>query len=270
MTPKKVTEMLNKDEQEQNEQNEEEGSKSTPDNTQNGQGEEQELILGKFKTQADLEKSYTELEKKQGGFADVERERDEYRKYATQVQPVINQIENDEDLANIIREKMGLKVEKTELKEQPQVEVQEIKQRLDRVESRDRVNVVQDFEKKYGIDSLEEGARKEIRSKIEGRLNRWGKSARSGNSNGLAGHLEDAYALENNSKQIEQARNEAIIKTKQNELGISADGNSVKMGSTTEVTLSPEERETARKQGIADKDYLAAKTEIMKEKGLIK
>ena len=262
-----------KKEEGQNEDSNEESSENvqdTSENTQDGQGEE-ELILGKFKTQEDLEKSYKELEKKQGGFADVERERDEYRRYATQVQPVIDQIERDEDLANIVREKMGLKTtEKTDEKTQPQVEVQEVKDRLSRIEGKDRVDTVRNFEKKYGIDALEKDAQKDMRRRIEGRLNKWGKSARGGNSTELAGLLEDAYALENNNEQIEQARNEAIIKTRQNELGITGNGNAMQVASPTTVSLSPDERDTAQKMGTSEKDYLAMKIEIMKEKGLIK
>jgi len=248
----------------------EEGVQNAPESTQDGQGET-ELILGKFKTQDDLVNSYKELEKKQGGFADVERERDEYRRYATQVQPVIDQIERDEDLANIVREKMGLKtIEKTEEKTQPQVEVQEVKDRLSRIEGKNRVDTVVNFEKKYGIDALEDDARKDMRRRIEGRLNKWGKSARGGNSVELAELLEDAYALENNNEQIEQARNEAIIKTRQNELGITGNGNAMQVASSTTVSLSPDERDTAQKMGTSEKDYLAMKIEIMKEKGLIK
>jgi len=258
------------------EQDSKEEVQNIPEVTPNGQDEkEEELILGKFKTREDLENSYKELEKKQGGFADVERERDEYRRYATQVQPVIDQIERDEDLANIVREKMGLKpVEKTDEKNQPQdeaqVEVQEVKDRLSRIEGKDRVDTVRNFEKKYGIDALEKDAQKDMRRRIEGRLNKWGKSARGGNSTELAGLLEDAYALENNNEQIEQARNEAIIKTRQNELGITGNGNAMQVASPTTVSLSPDERDTAQKMGTSEKDYLAMKIEIMKEKGLIK
>lgn len=132
--------------------------------------------------------------------------------------------------------------------------------------------MINDFERNYGLDSIEQAKRSELNQKIgielaemldPGGQKTYQEIIESIPLDRLPKYLDKAYKLATTGDQAERARMEGLIQAKQN--NEASFGNIPASSSKSDgVTLTPEEREAARKMNVSEEKYLKNKIEDLK------
>lgn len=91
--------------------------------------------------------------------------------------------------------------------------------KVDNMDLRMREDIIREVENKYGYDQLPAEKRKELRQKVEARLNRYGLSVVNAPVNALTTYLDDAYLLESIPQAKEDGKLEGLIEARSQEYG---------------------------------------------------
>lgn len=135
------------------------------------------------------------------------------------------------------------------------------------MEVKTRGDVVNKIESKYGYDKLSETDRKELRKKVESKLNQFGTSVFTAPVHQLETLLEDAYLLSDIGKAKEQGRLEGLVDARNNELGAMPTMSNTPTDNDS-TQLSADQQELANKWGL-NKDKVSEHLKELKEKGVI-
>jgi len=120
-------------------------------------------------------------------------------------------------------------------------------------------NVIKEFEQKFGLDKLPDEKAQAIRTAIGQKVERLtGRSINDVPLSQLAETLESGYTLATANDREEQARLKGIAEARENR---DAEFGSIPSSgvNATQVTLTPGEKEAARKLGISEEDYIKYK-----------
>ena len=219
----------------------------------------------KGKEPGELVKMYGELERKLG---EQGHELGEKRKFEQQMSLVLQAIYSDSEMTERVKAKIA------ELSGQkPKGDTKETKIETKDTETRQAVEaqLIREFENKTGLSNLDSEKRGEVNQKIGQELaemldpsgkKTYAEILDSIDLSRLPTYLDKAYKLADLDGEIQGVVQEASVKARQN--SNAAIGNIPSGGiSASDVTLTPAERETARKMGIPEEDYLKNKKELI-------
>lgn len=217
--------------------------------------QEKSTLPDKFKGKSieEIAQSYTELEKKLGeGAKTVEEKR-----------KLESEVEQWRQLGGFIQRNPALyKALEEEIKsgEQQSQENKETKRDDTRIALEQRI--IGDFEKKYAIDSLSDESRSDLHKRIATELAEMLDPGGNKNYqqiveelplNKLDTYLNKAYKLATVDDTAERARLQGLLEARQNREATF--GSFPASSSNSEIQLTPEQRETARRMKISEKDY---------------
>jgi hypothetical protein len=226
----------------------------------------------KGKSPQEIAKMYVELE---GKIGDQSKEIGEAREYQRKMDAVLQAIWSDPNLYNQvdlqIKKISGVDVPDTKPPEVPKAP-EKPDEKKDQVPQPDldtrkamESQIINDFFRRYGIDQMEPEKRRESQVKIgtalAEMLDPGGKKSYQQimtevSLQKLPRFLENAYIIANKDSLTTQA----VGKADEGAIGsIPSSGSGV----AETLTLSPEEREIAKKQGITEEKYLTRKKEIL-------
>lgn len=244
-----------------------------------GQANAQEAARLRFKSQQEAEKSYQELERK---FGEHSKEVEEARKLRDQTDTLLRAIWADPDLYRQVEQGIQ-KYAKGEVipderkpvpqKEQPKDAIQTDPAISDMKKSQEN-KILDDFFTRYGYKELGEQEKKDAYAKLSLSLaeivdpagNRPIKEVlESIPLSKLPRFLENAHRIANYDMAINQAKQSALGSRENDEAVIGSFSSSASKSRANQVTLTNRERETARKMGISEDDYLKQKAEIQKQ-----
>jgi hypothetical protein len=221
--------------------------------------QEEELILGKYKTQDELVEAYKKSEKKLGEQGDELRQG---REFAQVVQPLLDEIRSDPELFKKLDEKLREKGQSTE---SAQDETKGDEKTTTQDESRQAVSdlILAKFEEKHGIDRLSTDERKKLRNKIGDVIHELtGKTFNGVDLRRLDGVLENAYILANKDVLIDKSKLEGLSPAKEvDEAGFPSVPSSP---GKAETVLTSEEADIAGKLGQTREQYLEGKKGLAK------
>ena len=240
---------------------------STPKDGQVGTGETApkqsvpEKLQGK--SSEDLISMYGNLERKLG---EQGHELGEYKKFRQDMDLVLNAIYADPDTKSLVEKNMrklsGVD-QNSSNRDQPQVDP-----RVSETRSAMEAQIINGFAAKNGLDSLPAEQRPEVFKKIGDELvdmldptgtKTYAQVLAGINLQKLPSLLEKAYYLADKDGMIDKATAQARAKFQQN--ASAAIGSMSSAGGSNEERLSPEERETAKKLGVSEADYIKYKKE---------
>ena len=228
----------------------------------------EEQKAGEPQPALDYEKSYKELQSKFNQ-RDEEiklsrKEKDEALKNLENWKKLGAVIENDPELFETIKKKLGA--------EEPPKDNGQAKPDETKLFIRD--NIIDRFEDRYKIKDLEPEKAEGLRKKIGGQLQLMLDPQGTGKDlndlmlevplNKLPMYFENAYKLATSDDAEEQARLRGVAEASANNQGMigSIPSSSV---NTKEIPLTDKEKVTAKKLGIAEKDYAEYKVKQYKE-----
>jgi len=204
----------------------------------------------KGKSAEEIATAYEELSKtigRQGeelGLTKKElKERDEQ---INKLNYLVQVIESDETLFAAVTSKIKGKPQET-----PPAE-DEVKQTI-------TSNVIKEFERKYGLDKLDQDKAQAIRTAIGQKVERLtGKSIQDVPLSQLAETLESGYTLATQNDREEQARLKGIAEARENQ---EAEFGSIPSTGVQgqQKTITPEEHRAAQRFGMTDEEYLKYK-----------
>lgn len=204
----------------------------------------------KDKSPEEISKAYDEAQKfisKQGeDLGRTKKEKEELEKQIKNLNYLAQVIESDEDLYKRVEAKIkGTPEDKPTEPDDVRVTI--------------TGNVIKEFEQKFGLDKLESEKAQAIRTAIGQKVERLtGRSINDVPLSQLAETLESGYTLATQGDREEQARLQGIAEARANrEAEIGSIQSSGVNG--TQVTLTPGEKEAARKLGISEIDYIKYK-----------
>lgn len=236
-------------------ENQDKKEETPPSKPQDGQGEKPkeehvETIPEKFKGKSaeEIAKAYVDLEKKLGEHSDKVKRVGDLEEEIKQWHALGDVIQSDPELQAALKKKAtgGDKAPAPRDDTRKALETQ----------------IISSFEAKYGLSSLAEDKRKGLYTKIGSEIREMFDPSGTMSSaeiidklplDRLNLYLEKAYKLATSDDREEQLRSEGYLKAKQN--------NEATLGSMpsstvqSDIELTPEQRETARKMGISEKDY---------------
>lgn len=241
-----------------------------PETPDSGQAKEttQAAPSNKFegKSPEELAKAYVELEKKLG---EQSQELGESRKYREQVDVVLQAIWADKDIYNSvdkkIRELRGAPIQTdtntNEGKPEPQSNDTDTRKALE-------TQIIDQFEKKFGLDQMESQKRRDMHTKIgtalaemldPGGTKTYQEILNDVSLARLPKYLDNAYFLANREE-----LQKSITQSKENEAGAIGSIPS-SSGRTSDLTLSASERDVAEKMGVTEEKYLERKKQIAEQ-----
>ena len=249
----------NKEELDKKEEQTSTGETSSPETSQ-GDKEEKQLqdwwkeAQGRgFKTESDVWKSYREAEKK---ISQMGEELQTYKKFEQQVSPVLEAIWNDEGMLNQLKKSLGVQ-------ENPGQNI-ENKQESSNAPVVDKEarsflmqKVIDDFEEKKGISSLDEQTRKEIRSKIGAEAGKWVGDLRKVPLDKFPTLLDDAFTVISQKDESVKKLLSDISSSQENaNRAAMPSTSSVGSGNEGQITLTPEQRKVADKMPGGAEAYI--------------
>lgn len=213
---------------------------------------EEELILGKYKTQDELVDAYKEAENKLGEQGDELRQG---REFAQVVQPILDLIRNDPKLFKQLDEKLREGKPDDPSKEDTKGKEGTTAQGENRKAIADLM--LAKFEDKYKIPQLSSEDARKLRGKIADQIYRtYGKVYHEVDLTKLDAALEDAYLLANKDKLIEKSKLEEADSATGVEGGIPSISSSPGKG---DAVLTSEEATVAEKLNLTREQYLEGK-----------
>lgn len=240
--------------QENQDQTEKKGQDTTQSTTQKLEGKSGEELI----------KMYGELERKVG---EMGSELGQKRQFESQMSVVLQAIYNDPDLTDKVKKEIakvsGQKPQENKTEDRKPDANGDVRKALEG-------QIMNDFSAKYGLNSLENDKRAEV---FKGIADQLADMVDPGGTKSVAevldgidltklpGMLEKAYILADRDGKITEAANESMKKADINraaKFGSISSSNGV---SDTE-SLTPDEKETARKLGISEDKYLTQKKAI--------
>lgn len=124
-------------------------------------------------------------------------------------------------------------------------------QDLNEVKASQREEIVNAFERDYGIAGLPEETRKESRRNLEGFLNTFGWSVKTAPLTQLRDSMEKAYVATHAEKLREEGKLEGFVQARTNESGVMGSFPSgVMQTEGQEAELTPKQKEWANKLGV--------------------
>lgn len=248
---------------------------TTNDPSQTGQGEsepssqvapkEEKLILGKFKSVEDLEKSYKELETKMGGHVKTEAELKELRDFRDQVAPFLIFATQDTETVEKYKKSFGTSEDKAIKKDAPSSgESQAITEVALATEGR----IISDFEKEHGFDGLTDEDKTSLRQTMGKFMGGWlsGTGRTRPSLTELPNFLEQAYTLAGAEKMRKRAKDEGAAEAYNAQLANGGVFSSAPARKTNKIELSADERKIAKKMGLTDEQYLKGKEAVSKSR----
>jgi hypothetical protein len=221
----------------------------------------------KGKSASEIAKSYLELEKKLGE-KQTDTEKETLAKEVAQWRELGKFIENDPDaiktLEASIKRQRGINDDPAKDGEKPHTDDTRLALQN---------NIINDFEKSYGIDSLEPDKRTAMHKKIGDQLadmfDPTGKRTYSQiineiPLNKLGTYLDKAYKVATVDDAEERGRTKALLEARQNREGTMGSMPSSN-GSNDSITLTSEQRAVAQKLGISEEKYKAQLKKINSE-----
>lgn len=202
---------------------------------------------------------------------------EDYKRYLSQTDPVIQTIWSDQELLNKVTETHNKRLGITPKDPEPSIDSQNPAPSPAPTKDPDTRNwaikqVVESFHNKHGVDKLTEEQKAEIDQKVavvlRETLNPTGGKTLAQIMedvplDALPSHLDKAYYWatrnEREAQLKEQGRKEAL----QEDAAFIGSMASTAGGSGDGTTLTPKEREVARKMGIPEDKYLANKKEML-------
>jgi hypothetical protein len=213
----------------------------------------------KGKTAAEIAKSYIELQKLQGKHS---KEVSEVRTQLQQWEKLGKFLESRPDLYKQIEDAIkGGSEQKTDTTENDQAP------KLKEVRLTQENTILNEFEKDFGIISLQTEKREDLHKKIAQELadmlDPGGTKSVREVIDGiplprLRQYLEKAYKLATSSDREERARLEALLEKRQNQEGSFGTFPSSSVGNKA-GQLTEEERKVAKRMGLSDEEYLKNK-----------
>lgn len=206
------------------------------------------IVEGKYKDPAEMAKAYKDLESKLGTQGS---ELAQAREFASVVEPLLDVVRNDPELFNTIDQKLrskGTSVSDAPRDSKSQEEIRTAAGDL----------IISSFEKKYGLDQMNDGDRAEARRKIGEKISQLtGQGINQVDLRRLGPVLEDAYFLANKDKITDKAKLEALLAAEGNNEAVIP--SVPQSGGSTEANLTPEEARVAAKMGLTREQYLEGK-----------
>jgi hypothetical protein len=223
---------------------------------------------------SELETKIKDLEKKLGEASSEKEKMEAYVKQAEELAGVIDYwSREDPGVINTLKEKYkkvyGSPVvpEGKPAGEQPKKEsakeaaddmengkIKEVNEKLDKVTTMQRDQVIRDFEEKYGISGLPEEERKEVRRNIESHLNVFGQSVTNAPVENLGTVLKEAYKVVSLDKAVKEKGYEAAADAYRNLSGSMPTMSSRNLPAEDEKgVLTPKQKEWADKLGVDSK-----------------
>lgn len=198
----------------------------------------------------------------------TKKENEVLAKYREQVDPLIQTITSDEELLKKVTEAHKKRLNSTETKET----LKESNGEARDPEARNAIikQTVDQFSRDKGIDKLEPEARKDMNVRISNMLlemldNTGTRSLQqvmeSVSLTRLPDFLEKAYTLANKDSIVSKAKEEGKTEALNGQRGIVGSFSSSSI-EPDNMSLTPKEKEIARKMGIAEDKFLARKKEI--------
>jgi len=229
-----------------------------------------ESFVGKFQSHEEAEKAYKELEKKLGQQSEevgqARKELDETRKYQMAVAPYVQLLDTDENLRKDVFKKLNIPTDDVSTPVDTKIIRDTVQKEVAPYVYYQRGEIFSKFEQKYGIDQLEEDPRKEMKGKIGDVLKEYYPGGIETIPNHRLGKfLEDAYVLANKDLLIEQGKLEGRVAEREltaGAIGSMASGEA----KTSEITLTPAQREVAEKAKLSEKEYAESLAKIEAEK----
>lgn len=233
----------------------------------------------KFKTQEEAEKSYQELEKK---FGEHSQEVEAARKFQEDSKVVFDAIWSDPDLYRAVETGIKKRQNGAQLPEtKPTVpkkgdeEASVINNQVSEIKKTQENKILNDFYAQFGYRNLGEKEFRDATQNLSLTLAEivdpsGQRPIREVLNNiplsKLPRFLEHAHKIANYNMAIGQAKKSALSQVENEDATIGSFAASSGQGRGNAVTLTNRERETARKMGIKEEDYLASKTKILKER----
>lgn len=211
--------------------------------------QQEQQVPNKFegKSTEEVVKAYEELSKKIGSQGEeigkTRKEKEELEKQIKNLNYLAQVIEADEDLFKAVEAKI-----KGTPEDKP-TQPDDVRQTI-------TGNVIKEFEQKFGLDRLESEKAQAIRTAIGQKVERLtGKSINDIPLSQLAETLESGYTLATQNDREEQARLRGIAEARENR---EAEFGSIPSSgvNATQVTLTPGQKEAARKLNISEADYI--------------
>lgn len=252
-------------------------TKTDPSQTEQGESgsngspvapkEDKPLILGKFKSQEDLERSYKELESKMGGHAKTEAELKELQEFRDQVAPFLNFAVQDEEVLNKYKKAAGILPSEDKATKKDAPSSGESQAILDVVVSTEG-RIVSDFEKEHGFDSLSDEEKVTLRQSMGKYMGGWlaGTGRTRPNLTELPNFLEQAYTLAGADKMKKRAKDEGAADVYTAQLANGGVFSSAPAKKTNKIELTADEKKIARKMGLSEEDYLKGKESVSKSR----
>jgi hypothetical protein len=211
-----------------------------------------QLTGGKFKTEAELAKSYKDLETKLGQNSEEIRRSKEF---AELMNPLLEEIRNDPEVFNKLDEKLRKRGQPNETPAD-KTDTKGKVDSLDEVRNVTSEMIRVDFEGRHGISELSPDEQKDMRRKIGDTILRLtGQPFDKVDLRRLGGVLEDAWFLANKDQLVDKSKLESLAATRGvDEASISAIPSSGKKG---ETNLTPEQAKAAAKLGLSRDQYIA-------------
>jgi len=214
------------------------------------------------KSSDDLISMYGNLERKLG---EQGHELGEYKKFRQDMDLVLNAIYADPETKSLVEKNMRklTGVDKSNQASQPTVDP-----RVSETRSAMEAQIINSFAAKSGLDSLPADQRPEVFKKIGDELvdmldptgtKTYAQVLAGINLQKLPLLLEKAYFLADKDGMIDKATAQARAQFQQN--ASAAIGSMSAVGGSNEERLTPEERQTAKKLGVSEADYLKYKKE---------
>ena len=226
------------------------------------------------KSPEELAKAYSELEKKLG---DSSNELGELRKFREQMDVVLQAIWADQDVYNSVDKKIkeirGVPVENG----QTQTNVEGSPQITSPVDTDTRraleAQIIDQFERRYGLDGLDPTKRREEHTKLgtalaemldPGGTKTYQEILNSVSLARLPKYLENAFFLANRDELIEKEKLKALTQNRENE-GAAIGSLPSSSGSASNLSLTAAEKEAASKMKISEDKYLERKKQIAED-----
>lgn len=212
------------------------------------------VVEGKFTSPTEVAKAYKELEKKYG---EQSSEVKNAREILTQIQPVLEEIQNDPTLFKLLEERLKAKASSTDTPADKDKATQDNSQSDVRQVASDLL--LAKFEEKYGIDKMEPEERRLFRQKIGDAIHELtGTNLNGVDLRRLGNTLENAYIIAKyKSKSADSANTEeedrASISSVPSKAG------------KQETVLTSEQASVAEKMGLTREQYLEGLNKLAKK-----
>ena len=204
-----------------------------------------------FKEQGAVWKSYREAEKKITEQAEALKTS---QKFELEVAPVLNAIWEDEELLSAVRNKMNGTPDNTKpIKKETSNKEPSQPQYDPEARSVLQSQILADFEKSKGIDSLDDDSRKQVRNMIGQEMVKWLPNRKEVPLNKMREYLEDAYIVaKGKHKEFD-----SIVKPVTQSVDEGAFPSTTSGGITQSgrITLTADQKKTASKMGLTEEAY---------------